>query len=125
MSRTDKNRPEWVRENDFTLEMVYFHNHLDFGKIERLDYYPPNYQVQYKYNFCTAVTRRLRPSIPGSNIYMTALDGKIHCFSNPCTRWDIRRNNTKWLYGMRYPGRIIRAKERDFNRVLNEGLMQT
>ena len=115
MSRTHKDRPYWVRVNDFTLEMEYRHDHTVFGKIER---WPnPDVNLIYRYmNYCTAFDRNVRPESPLASIYGKDIDGVHERWEYPCIRFEIRRKNNKWFYGFRYSKSVVRPKERDFLR---------
>lgn len=114
MSRTDKDRPEWVRDNDFTLEMEYRHNHIVFGRIKPLPYYGINTICRYT-DYCTAFdVIPVQPDYVGTNIFGKDNNGKRELWEQPCIRFEIRRRSNKWMSGGDYPTHITRPKKRDF-----------
>lgn len=114
MSRTDKDRPSWVKANDYTLELGYDHNHVIFGKIERWS--NPDSKLIYRYmDYCTAFdVVPVRPDYVDGRIFGKDKLGKRERWEYPCVRYENRRHSNKWMSGADYPTHIIRPKKRDF-----------
>ena len=118
MSRTDKDRPDWVRLNDSMLEMEYRHNHLNFDREE--DYGTDYVYFQY-HDHCTAYE-----VIPQKPIHSNSfVYGGIRSLENlefPCARRQARYKNDKLHYRLDiylapyYHKEEIRVQERVFLR---------
>jgi len=112
MSRTDKDRPWWVRSNDFTLAMKFSHEHLSFDTT----YAPPFYgNSMYVLNYCTMFDRMpKRPVYVDSEIFEYHEDGTIVFYKFPCVRWSWRDVERRWNSSPHYHKHVMRPKERDF-----------
>lgn len=119
MSRTDKDRPEWVRANDPTLEMEYRHNHLDFNKVDDIPYHDRVYTYHY-YGACTAFDENRPPVFPNTRIYGEVINGEVQMWQYPCVRIVARSNRMKVQNKKDNSGRKVRAKNRDSLRSLRK-----
>lgn len=119
MSRTDKDRPEWVRANDPTLEMEYRHNHIDFNKVDDISYHDRVYTYHY-YGACTAFDENRPPVFPKTRIYGEVINGEVQMWQNPCIRTVARSNRLKLQTKKKNSGRKVRAKNRDSLRAVKK-----
>lgn len=119
MSRTDKDRPEWVRANDPTLEMEYRHNHIDFNKVDDIPYHGRVYTYHY-YGACTAFDENRPPVFPKTRIYGEVINGEVQMWQYPCIRTVARSNRLKLQTKKRNSGRKVRAKNRDSLRAVKK-----
>lgn len=119
MSRTDKDRPEWVRANDPTLEMEYRHNHIDFNKVDDIPYHDRVYTYHY-YGACTAFDENRPPVFPKTRIYGEVINGEVQMWQNPCIRTVARSNRLKLQTKKKNSGRKVCAKNRDSLRAVKK-----
>lgn len=111
MSRTDKDRPEWVRANDPTLEMEYRHSHIDFEKVNDIPYHDRTYTYHY-YGSCTAFDETRPPVFPKTRIYGEVINGEVKMWQYPCIRTEARKNR-KGHHKKETSGRKVRSQTRD------------
>lgn len=116
MSRTDKDRPYWVRLNDYTVEVKYKHDHLKFDTFKRIySFGKPITMLDYA-NHCTAfdlvTTRPLFGRYPIIRGDFLRMSNPIP--ANPCFRY-IALYKRAYVWNVRpYMSDIVRPKQRDF-----------